>query len=128
MYLLPRAADQSVLFGNTLLNVGEDEQSGTTAFSGDEGAVAEFAHEGLDGLHISFAPLDATGNALARGNREKLLYSTITSPLANSCVFPFVSQVSCIIEKSWLGQWEENARFGVTLEESNFMAAFYSII
>lgn len=65
MYLLPCTGDESVLSGNTLLNVREDEESRTTGLSGDEGTVAEFPHKGLDGLHISFTLLDATRNALA---------------------------------------------------------------
>ncbi len=44
MYLLPCTADQSVLFGNTLLNVREDEERRATALSGDKGTVAEFPH------------------------------------------------------------------------------------
>lgn len=64
VHLLSCTADESVLFGNTLFNVREDEESRTTALSGDEGTVAEFSHKGLDGLHISFTPLDTIRNAL----------------------------------------------------------------
>ena len=72
MYFLPCTGDESVLFGNTLFNVREDEESGSTALSGDEGTVAEFPHKGLDGFHISFTRLDTTGNALATANRETI--------------------------------------------------------
>lgn len=65
MYLIPCPADESVLFGNTLLNVREDEESRTTTLSSDEGTVAEIPHKGLDGLHIGFTLLDTTRNALA---------------------------------------------------------------
>lgn len=65
MYLLPCSGDESMLFGNTLFNVREDEESRTTALSGDEGPVAEFAHKGVDSLHISLALLDTTRDALA---------------------------------------------------------------
>lgn len=65
VYLLPCAGDESMLFGNTLVNVGEDEESRGTALSGDEGPVADFTHKGLNNLHISFAPLDTTRDVLA---------------------------------------------------------------
>lgn len=64
VYLLPSTGDESVLFGNTLFNVRENEERRTTALSGNKGPVAEFPHEGLDSLHIGFALLDTTGNAL----------------------------------------------------------------
>lgn len=62
--LLPRTGDESMLSGNALLNVREDEESRTTALSGDEGPVAEFTHKSLDRLHIGFALLDTTRDAL----------------------------------------------------------------
>lgn len=65
VYLLPCAGDESVLFGNTLLNVREDEESrAMMTLPGDEGPVAEFTHKGLDSSHISFALPDTTRNAL----------------------------------------------------------------
>lgn len=73
VYLLSCTADESVLFGNTLLYVWEDEESRSTVLSGNEGTVAEFAHKGLNGLHISFTLLDTTGNALA-GVKERNYY------------------------------------------------------
>ena len=53
-----------MLFGNTLLNVREAEESRDTALSGDEGPLAEFTHKVLDSLHISFALLDTTRDVL----------------------------------------------------------------
>lgn len=64
VYFLPCASDERMLFGNTLINVREDEESKTTAFSGDDGTMTEFPHKGLDGLHVSFTLLDTTRNAL----------------------------------------------------------------
>lgn len=64
MYFLPCTGDESVLFGNTLINIREDEESRTSALSGDEGTLAEFPHEGLDSLHVSFALLDTSRKAL----------------------------------------------------------------
>lgn len=64
MYLLSRTADKDVLFGDALLYVGEDVQSGAVALPCDEGLLAEFCHEGLDGFHVGLAPLDAIGKAL----------------------------------------------------------------
>lgn len=64
VYLLSCAADECVLFGDVLLDVGEDVLSGAVALPCDEGMLAEFCHEGLNGFHIGLAPLDTTGNAL----------------------------------------------------------------
>lgn len=64
VYLLPSTGDESVLFGNTLFNVRKYEECRTTALSGDKSPVAEFPHDGLDGLHISFALLYTARNAL----------------------------------------------------------------
>lgn len=64
VYLLSCAADEYVLFGDALLNVGEDVQSRAVALPRDEGTLAEFRHEGLNGFHVGLAPLDTTGNAL----------------------------------------------------------------
>lgn len=69
MYLLPSTGDESMLFGNTLFNVREDEKR-RTALSGNKGPVAKFRHEGLDGLHISFALLDTTRNALVMAKKR----------------------------------------------------------
>lgn len=80
MYLLPCTGNESVLFGNTVFNVREDEDSRTTTLSGDEGTVAEFPHKSLDGLHISFTLLDATRNALAIA-KESNYYNQQLHPL-----------------------------------------------
>lgn len=64
MYLLPCTADESLLFGNTVLNVGDVEKRGLTTLSGDESPAAEFNHEGLNGFNVSFAVLDSTRNTL----------------------------------------------------------------
>ncbi|TNN32184.1 hypothetical protein EYF80_057657 [Liparis tanakae] len=45
-----------MLFGNTLINVREDEERKTTALSGDDGTMTEFPHQGLDGLHVVLSP------------------------------------------------------------------------
>lgn len=70
MYLLPGAGDESVLFGNTLLNVRKDEESRAMTLSGDEGPVAEFSHKGLDSSHIRFALPDTTRDALVMAKKS----------------------------------------------------------
>lgn len=71
MYLLSCAGYHSMLFGNTLLNVRENKESGTTVFSGDKGPLAKFTHKSLDCLHISFALLDTTRNTLVKARERK---------------------------------------------------------
>lgn len=75
MYLLPCTADESLLFRNTVFNVGDVEKRGITTLSGDESPAAEFNHEGLNGFNISFAVLDSTRNTLNNRKRDKQLYS-----------------------------------------------------
>lgn len=75
VYLLPSTRDERELFGNTLINVWEDEERRTRAFSSDEGPVAELPHKSLDGLHIFLAFLDTTGDALIMV-RERDYYSS----------------------------------------------------
>lgn len=64
MYLLSGAANKYVLFGDALLDVSENVQSGARAPPRDEGTLAEFCHQGLNGFQVGFALLDTTGNAL----------------------------------------------------------------
>lgn len=71
MYLLSCTADEYVLFGDALLNVGEEVQSGAVALPRDKGAMAKFCHEGLNGFNVGLAPLEATGNAL----QEQFIFS-----------------------------------------------------
>lgn len=71
MYLLPCAADESVLFGNALIDLRELKESRIVGFSGDESVTAEFAHERLNGFNISFTLLNATGKALAKEKKKE---------------------------------------------------------
>lgn len=88
VYLLPRAANESVLFGNTLFNVRENEESGIAALPGDQSPVAEFTHQGLDGFHVRFALLDAARDVLATAKDEQQLQLIIVFP-ASCCVLFF---------------------------------------
>lgn len=64
MYLLSGSADEYVLFGDALLDVRKNVQGGARVLPRDEGTLAEFCHEGLNGFQVGFAPLDTAGNAL----------------------------------------------------------------
>lgn len=64
VYLLSGAADEYVLFGDALLDVRKNVQSGARVLPCDEGTLAEFCHQGLNGFQVGFALLDTTGNAL----------------------------------------------------------------
>lgn len=50
VYLLSGAADEYVLFGDALLDVRENVQSRARALPRDEGTLAEFCHQELNGI------------------------------------------------------------------------------
>lgn len=70
VYLFPCAADESALFGNALIDFREVKESRIVILSGDESAVAEFAHEHLNGFNVSFPPLNSTRKALAKEKKN----------------------------------------------------------
>lgn len=91
-----------MLFGNTLFNVSENEESRITTLSGNESPAAEFTHQGLDGFHISFALLDTTRNALAMAKKKG---ATITGDnYVSGIMLLFVFQVLAVeLKRSEIG-------------------------
>lgn len=92
-----------MLFGNTLFNVSENEESRITTLSGNESPAAEFTHQGLDCFHISFALLDTTRNALAMAKKKK--GATITgNNYVSGIMLLFVFQVLAVaLKRSEIG-------------------------